>query len=91
MLFVAFGDWADRDPRRGKGAGILRAQEAFGPIQELDEAVYPGKPLGVEYLDRYYAEQDEVKSLGFACPALSPATMLERCIPAWVKESYFTA
>ena len=79
LVFVALGDWIDRDPRRGRdndGDGILRAREAFGPMQSPEEAMYPGKRLGSEYADRYFAEQDGIRNIGFACPALSPAAML---------------
>lgn len=79
IVFVALGTWSDRDPRRGRdndGAGISRAREAFGPMQAPEEAMYPGKRLGCEYGERYYAEQDPVKSIGYACPALTPKSMV---------------
>ena len=87
VLFVALGTWGDRDPRRGRddGLGISRAREAFGPKQTEQEAMYPGKLLGCEYADRYFAEQDPVKSIGYACPAMSPIGMI-RLIPSWVKD-----
>lgn len=76
IFFVSLGDWEDRDPRRGKGKGISRAQEAFGPIQTEAEVALPGRFLGGEYAERYYKEQSLIDSIGMVCPALSPWEML---------------
>jgi hypothetical protein len=88
IIFVALGDWNDRDPLRGRdndGEGISRAREAFGPMQAPEEAMYRDKHLGCEYAERYAAEQDSIKNIGFACPAMSPEGMTDLIQP-WVKE-----
>lgn len=87
-IFVALGAWSDRDPRRGRdngGEGVLRAREAFGPDQSLEEVMYEGKSLGSEYGKRYHAEQDPVRNIGYACPAMPPTDMV-RLIQPWVKQ-----
>jgi len=85
ILIVAIGEWHNRDLRRGKGNGISRAQEAFGEIQTAEEAVVLGKHLGGEYGERYFNEQHRFNSVGFSCPAHTPAEMV-KIIPRWVKE-----
>ncbi len=77
---IPVGSFDDVDPRRGK-YGISRAQEAFGPVQDDDEIVIPGKKLGGEYAaNRYGVEclpQHVAKSIGYACRALPPSAMLQ--------------
>lgn len=88
VLFVAFGGWEDRDPRRGRdngGEGITRAREAFGPMQTAEEEMCPKKALGCEYANRYGAEQDPTRNFVYACAALSPSEMIA-LIPPWVKD-----
>lgn len=82
IIFVAVGNWTDRDPHRGSddGKGIPRWREAFGPMQAAEETLpLPGgQKVGGEYTaGRYFAEQNPTESLGYACGALSPRDMLD--------------
>lgn len=95
MIFISFGDWSDRDPRRGRdnnGEGISRAREAFGPMQTAEDAIRPNRRLGCEYAERYYAEQNWMENSDLSCPAMLPDSM-SRCIPGWVKDrvGYFVS